>query len=243
MEITGKTAVVTGGAHRVGRALALGLAQAGADIVIDYHSSGDAARETVRDIESLGRRAIAVKADISSGDDIRRLLDTAVSELGGVDIVVNSASLFERKPVADITESDWDRVMAVNVKGPFLLSQAAAPLMQQRGSGVIVNIVDLSALQPWPSYAHHSVSKAALLHLTKVLARALGPTIRVNAIAPGTVLPPDGYDGDDSGGGPERRVLTRNGTPADVLAALLYLVRSDFITGDVMVVDGGRALL
>lgn len=243
MNIEGRTALVTGGAHRVGKVLALGLARAGANLIIDYHSSANEAQDTVREIEAMGRRAVAVKADVSSEGDVRRLVDTAADRMGGLDILVNSASIFERKPFLEITGADWDRVMAINLKGPFLLSQAAAPLMSVKGGGVIVNIVDLSALQPWPTYAHHSVSKAGLLHLTKILARALGPIIRVNAIAPGTVLPPDGYDGDDSGGGPERRVLEQSGTPEDVLDALLYLVRSDFITGDVMIVDGGRSLL
>ena len=243
MNIEGKTALVTGGARRVGRVLAVGLARAGADIVIDYHTSAEEAQETVREIESMGRRAIAVQADVSSSGDVGRLIDTAVSTMGGIDILVNSASMFERKPVLEITAEEWDRVMAVNLRGPFLLSQAVTPTMRARGAGVIVNIVDLSALQPWPTYAHHSVSKAGLLHLTKVLARAIGPTIRVNAIAPGTVLPPDEYQGEDSAGGPERRVLSRSGTPEDVLDALLYLVRSDFVTGDVVTVDGGRALL
>ena len=243
MKIEGKTALVTGGARRVGRVLAMGLARAGADIVIDYRASADEAQETVREIEALGRRAIAVQADVSSSDDVGRLVSEAASRMGGIDILVNSASIFERKPFLDITEDDFDRVLAVNLKGPFLLSQAVTPVMKARGGGVIVNIVDLSALQPWPSNAHHAISKAGLLHLTKVLAVALGPAIRVNAIAPGTVLPPDGYDGEDSAGGRERRVLTQSGTPEDVLDALLYLVRSDFVTGDVLVVDGGRKLL
>jgi NAD(P)-dependent dehydrogenase (short-subunit alcohol dehydrogenase family) len=245
MNIEGKTALVTGGARRVGRVLALGLARAGADVVIDYRKSDDEARETVREIESLGRRAAAVRADVSSAGDVKRLIEQATSQIGDIDILVNSASIFERKNILEITESDWDRVMAVNLKGPFMLSQEFARHVgiDAGRSGVIVNIVDLSALQPWPTYAHHSVSKAGLLHLTKVLARALGPSIRVNAIAPGTVLPPDEYKGEDSAGGPERRVLERSGTPEDVLDALLYLVRSDFVTGDVIVVDGGRALL
>jgi pteridine reductase len=243
MEIAGTTALVTGGARRVGRALALGLAGAGADVVIAYNQSSAEAQETVRAVESLGRHAMAIKADMSSADDIRALAARAVADMGGIDILVNSASRFDRKPVLEITESEWDEVMAVNLKGPFLLSQALAPSLQRDGRGVIVNIADLSALQPWPGYAHHSVSKAGLVHLTKVLARALGPRIRVNAIAPGTVLPPEGHDGLDSGGGPERRVLSQEGTPEDVLDALLYLVRSDYVTGDVLVVDGGRALL
>ncbi|HSJ24470.1 MAG TPA: SDR family oxidoreductase [Longimicrobiales bacterium] len=240
MDMAGRVALITGGAHRLGRAFALGLAQAGADVVINYRTSADAARATQRDIEALGRRAAVVQADVSRSDDVNRLVAATADTFGRLDILVNSASLFERQPVAEITEADWDRVMAVNLKGPFLLSQAAAPHLRRDDGGVIVNIVDLSALQPWPSYAHHAVSKAGLLHLTRVLARALAPEIRVNAIAPGTVLPPEGTDAEE---GSERRVLAREGRPEDVVAALLHLVRSDFVTGENLVVDGGRMLL
>jgi NAD(P)-dependent dehydrogenase (short-subunit alcohol dehydrogenase family) len=238
MEPAGRVALVTGGAHRIGRALALALAEAGADVVINYHTSADQARQTVADIEVLGRRAMAVGADVSTTSDVKRLVTATEQEFGRLDILVNSASLFERQLFADIAEADWDRVMAVNLKGPFLLSQAAAPLLREDG-GVIVNIVDLSALQPWPSFAHHAVSKAGLLHLTRVLARTLAPDIRVNAISPGTVLPPEGAAEEGS----ERRVTTREGQPGDVAAALLYLIRSDFVTGENLVVDGGRMLL
>jgi pteridine reductase len=239
MEITGKTALVTGGARRVGRALSIGLARAGADVVVNYNESADDARATVEEIRGLGRRASAVQADVSRAPDVQRLVAAAEREFGRLDILVNSASLFERTPFRDIAEADWDRVLGVNLKGPFMLSQAAAPLLARDG-GVIINIVDLSALQPWPSFAHHAVSKAGLLHLTRIMARALAPGIRVNSIAPGTVLPPEGNDGED---GSERRVVNGGGDPADVVAALLYLVRSDFVTGENLVVDGGRMLL
>jgi NAD(P)-dependent dehydrogenase (short-subunit alcohol dehydrogenase family) len=240
MEPHGRTALVTGGAHRVGRAFSLALAEAGADVVVNYHSSADEAERTVADIEALGRRAVAIRADVSDTGDVARLVAGCEQHFGGLDILVNSASLFERQRFADITEADWERVLGVNLKGPFFLSQAAAPLLRRGDGGVIVNIVDLSALQPWPSFAHHAVSKAGLLHLTRVLARALAPEIRVNAIAPGTVLPPGGTAGEE---GSERRVLEREGRPDDVVAALLYLVRSDFVTGEHLVVDGGRMLL
>jgi NAD(P)-dependent dehydrogenase (short-subunit alcohol dehydrogenase family) len=230
---------VTGGARRVGRALSLALAQAGADVVVNYNGSADEARVTVGEIEALGRRAIAVQADVSSRTDTGRLVDRAEQEFGRLDILVNSASLFERTPFNRISEEEWDRVLAVNLKGPFLLSQKAAPLLARDG-GAIINIIDLSALQPWPSFAHHAVSKAGLLHLTRVMARALAPDIRVNSIAPGTVLPPENAEGED---GSERRVIRRPGDPEDVVSALLYLVRSDFVTGENLVVDGGRMLL
>lgn len=241
MEITGRVALVTGGARRLGKAFSLGLAEAGADVVVCYHSSADEARATVAEIEELGRRAVAVQADISNAGDIARLVAETDRAFGRLDILVNSASTFERTPLADITEDEWDRVLATNLKGPFLLSQAAAPLLRRNdGGGVIINITDLSALQPWANYAHHAVSKAGLLHLTRVLARALAPEIRVNAIAPGTVLPPDDPDAHDGGG---RHVVAREGRPEDVVAALLHLVRSDFVTGENLVVDGGRLLL
>jgi pteridine reductase len=239
METTGRIALVTGGARRVGRAFSMALAEAGCDIVVNYNDAADDAAATVSDIERIGRRAIAVQADVSSGADRDRLIRETERAFGGLDILVNSASLFERKPFADITESDWDRVLGVNLRAPFFLSQAAAPLLR-RGGGVIVNIVDLSALQPWPSFAHHAVSKAGLLHLTRVLARALAPDIRVNSIAPGTVLPPEDESGEE---GSERRLVERGGSPTDATGALLYLIRSGFVTGENLVVDGGRMLL
>jgi NAD(P)-dependent dehydrogenase (short-subunit alcohol dehydrogenase family) len=239
MEIEGRVALVTGGAQRVGRAFAIGLAGAGADVLVNYHSSARQALETVTAIEALGRRAVAVQADVASSDGVRTLIDAAQRDFGRLDILVNSASLFERMPVPEISEADWDRVLGVNLRGPFFLSQAAAPLLARDG-GVIINIVDLSALQPWPGYAHHAVSKAGLLHLTRVLARALAPGVRVNSIAPGTVLAPADGSGED---GSERRVTARQGRPGDAVAALLYLVRSDFVTGENLVVDGGRVLL
>lgn len=230
---------MTGGARRVGRALSLALADAGADVVVNYNASESAARETVAEIEARGGRAVSIGADVSRSDDVARLVAGAEQAFGRLDIVVNNASLFERAAFADIDEADWDRVLAVNLKGPFMLAQRAAPLLRRDG-GAIVNIVDLSAMQPWPSFAHHAVSKAGLLHLTRVLARALAPDIRVNAIAPGTVLPPEDTEGEE---GSERRLVSREGRTDDVVAALMYLLRSDFVTGENLVVDGGRMLL
>ena len=239
MDTQDRIALVTGGAHRLGRALALALARAGCDVAVHYHSSADAAARTVRDIKALGRRAVALPADLACADAAEPLVEQCVGALGGLDVLVNSAALFERAPIADIDAAAWDRVQAVNLRAPFLLSRAAAPHLARRG-GTIVNITDLSAFQPWPSYAHHAVSKAGLVHLTRVLARAHAPAVRVNAIAPGTVLPPADDAGDEAA---DRRVLAEAGSPADVERALLYLVQSPFVTGEVLVVDGGRMLL
>lgn len=240
MEPAGKVALVTGGARRVGRAFSLALAHAGCDVVVNYRDSDDEARATAADIEQIGQRAAPIRADVSNLDDIRNLITAVQETFGRLDILVNNASLFERAPIAEIDEEAWDRVLGVNLKGPFFLSQAAAPLLGRDGGGIIVNIADLSALQPWPSFAHHAVSKAGLLHLTRVMARAFAPAIRVNAITPGTILPPEHTEGED---GSERRAVARAGSPQDAVDALLYLVRADFVTGDNLIVDGGRMLL
>lgn len=239
MELHGRTALVTGAGRRVGRVLALALADHGADVVVHYRTSGAEAADTVRQIEARGRRALAVSGDVSRQVDVVRVIEQTTREFGRLDVLVNSASVFERRPVLDISEAEWDRVLAVNLKGPFMLTQAAAPLLE-RERGVVINLIDLSALQPWPSFAHHAVSKAGLLHLTRVLARALAPRIRVNAIAPGTVMAPESAAGED---GSERRVIERAGTPDDVVAAMLYLIHADFVTGENLIVDGGRMLL
>lgn len=242
MEPKGKVALVTGGARRLGRELALGLARAGADVVVNYHRAATEAQEVVRAIEALGRRGLAVQADVASGAEVRRLAESVAAQLGRADIVVNSASTFEDAPLLEITEGQWDRVLAVNLKGPFLVAQAFAPLLRAQGGGVIVNLADLAGLQSWTTYAPHGVSKAGLIHLTRILARQLAPEIRVNAIAPGTVLPPADYTPARVEALRRRTPLQRIGTPADVVQSLLYLVEADYVTGEVLVVDGGRLL-
>ncbi|MEX0892213.1 MAG: SDR family oxidoreductase [Gemmatimonadota bacterium] len=242
MELAGRAALVTGGAHRLGRAFVLALAEAGMDVAVHYNASHDAAQSTAADANELGIRAIPIQADLSQAGACDPLIEEATAALGGLDVLVNSASLFESAPVEEISAADWDRVMGLNLRAPFLLSQAAVPYLRE-GGGAIVNIVDLSAFQAWPAFAHHAVAKAGLVHLTKVLARALAPTIRVNAIAPGTVLPPPDWDGTDNAGGRERRVTARAGRPQDAADALLYLLRGDFTTGQTLVLDGGRMLL
>jgi NAD(P)-dependent dehydrogenase (short-subunit alcohol dehydrogenase family) len=243
MDLNGKVALVTGGARRLGRELSLGLAKAGADVVVNYLHSRAEAESTASEIMALGRRALAVRADVSQRAELAFLVRETANFFGRLDVLVNNASTFESTPILGIEEEEWDRVLAVNLKGPFLLAQLAEPLLRRDGGGVIVNIADLSGLQPWPSYAHHSVSKAGLIHLTKILARALGPDVRANCIAPGTVLPPEDYTEAQLRQSRERSVLRRIGSPDDVVRALLFLVESDFVTGEVGVVDGGRMLL
>ena len=243
MEPKGKVALVTGGARRLGREQALALARAGVDVAVNYLRSATEAASVVREIEALGVRALALQGDVASQADVRRMVQETANAFGRLDILVNNAATFESTPLLAITEEAWDRVMAVNLKGPFLLAQAAEPLLRANGRGLIVNLVDLAGIQAWPAYGHHGVSKAGLIHLTHVLARALAPDIRVNAIAPGTVLPPADYTPAQVESLRGRTPLRRIGAPIDIARALLYLVESDFVTGETLVVDGGRLLL
>lgn len=238
-QLSDKVALVTGGAHRVGRAIALALAQAGADIIVHYHRSTEAAATTVGEIEALGRRALTVAANLGDVAQINRLFQVVEREFGQLDVLVNSASVFEPVDFMAMTPQQWDQTLDVNLKGPAFCAQAAAGLMLPRGGGHIVNMADVIGLRPWPRYPHHSVAKAGLIMLTQVLALALAPTIRVNAVAPGPVLKPIGM--------PEERwraigaasLLGHSGRAADVAEAVLFLVRSNYITGEVLVVDGG----
>ena len=234
-----RVALVTGGAVRVGRAITLGLADAGFDVALSYHSSEVQAREVALKVEAAGRRALAVRGDVSNKVDVDRLVDSVTSEFGRLDLLVNNASIFLSTPLLEVDEAEWDRVMAVNLKGPFLLTQATSSLLVQ-SRGHVINIVDLSAFQPWVRYPHHSVSKAGLLHLTRLTAGALAPEVRVNAIAPGAVLPPDDYSEERIEEVRRSAALEKWGSPEDVVRTVLFLDESPFITGEVIVVDGGR---
>ena len=232
-------ALVTGGAIRVGRALTLGLARAGYDIAINYNTSESEAHDASRAVTGMGRRALALPGDVSRSRDTRRIAAAVKKEFGRLDLLVNNASLFRAARLLEIGEAEWDRVMAVNVKGPFLMVQATAELLT-RSRGRVVNLVDLSAFQPWVEHPHHSVSKAALLHLTRIMARALAPHVRVNAVAPGAVLLPDSYDEAKREESRQAAALGTIGSPEDIVRTILFLERSPFITGEVIVVDGGR---
>lgn len=241
MDIEGKVGLVTGGAHRVGRALVLGLARAGADVAIHYHSSGDEAAATADRVRALGRRAETFQADLSDPAAAAGLAGAVAGSMGRLDVLVNNASLFESARFRDVSLEAWDRVMAVNLRAPFLLLQATAALLGA-SNGVAVNIADLAGVQVWPAFPHHGVSKAGLIHLTRVAARSLAPDVRVNCIVPGTVLPPEDYTREQIETSIERTALKRIGSPDDVVEALLFLVRSDFATGSIVTVDGGRTL-
>jgi pteridine reductase len=238
--LAGKVALVTGSAKRLGKAVALRLAAEGADLVIHHGNSHVEAQETIAEIGKMGRRAIALSADLKKVDEIRGLFEKVGKEFGRLDILVNSAANFLPASVISTTEEIWDASLDTNLKAGFFCAQAAAPLLR-RTKGVIVNFADVGGLQGWPGYIPHSISKAGVVMMTKVLARALAPDVRANAIAPGTITMP--------GDPPEWEAdfvklapLRRTGAPSDIADAVSYLVHAEFMTGHVLVLDGGKSL-
>ena len=234
-----KVALVTGGAVRVGRAITLGLAEAGFDLVVNYHASEGPAREVARKVEGLGRQALTVQADVSDPEAVDTMAERVRERFGRLDLLVNNASIFRAQPFLEVDLEGWDEVIGVNLKGPFLVLRSTADLLTE-AHGSVINIVDLSAFTPFMEYPHHSVSKAGLLHMTRIMASALAPRVRVNAIAPGTVLPPEDMTEEERDRAVERTALKRLGSPEDVVRTVLFLAGSDFVTGEVIVVDGGR---
>src|SRR5437879_5091422 len=239
--LQGRVALVTGAAKRIGRAVAVRLAEEGADVVVHYRGSKEDAAEAVLEIEKLGRRAAAIQADLGDVSQIKRLIAEAGKQFGRLDILVNSAANFLPASIVSTTEQVWDASLATNLKAPFFCGQAAAPLLK-RSRGAIINFADVGGLLAWTGYIPHCFSKAGVIMLTRCLAKELAPEVRVNAIAPGTITMP--------GDPPECETdfiklapLRRTGAPSDIADAAVFLVQSQFMTGQILVIDGGRTLL
>jgi pteridine reductase len=238
MELAGRVALVTGAGRRVGRAIATELARRGMHVAVHYHGSRDGADEAVAEMTSLGVHAKAIGADLTRSDSARALVHETVAAFGAIDVLVNSAAIMLRTPIDEVTAETWDRIFALNLRAPFFLSREAAARMS--AGGAIVNIADLAAFETWPAYVPHGISKAGVVSLTKSLARVLAPRVRVNAVAPGVVLLPDGWDQGSAERLRQTTPLQRLGSPADVAQAVVYLLEAEFVTGEVIVVDGGR---
>jgi pteridine reductase len=238
--IAGRRALVTGAGVRVGRAIALGLAERGAHVAVHYHGSQAAAEAVQRDITGRGLHAALLAADLADAGAAEALAERAAAALGGLDIIVNSAAIMERRRLADVTAADWDRTMDLNLRGPFFVSKGGARVLTE--GGVIVNIADLAALERWTGYPVHVISKAGVVTLTELLAKSLAPKIRVNAVAPGVVLLPENTAAAEREHLLRTTPLGRVGSPADVVAAVVYLIEQDFVTGQTLVVDGGRRI-
>ena len=243
MELNDKVVLITGAAERVGRIVALRLADKGAHIAFTYFQPSEPWAATLNDIEAKGVRGVALPLDVRQAGQPQACVESVVDQFGRLDVLVNSASVWLSSPFLDISIEEWEAALRVNLTGPFLCSQAAAPHMLRQGAGVIINITDLSAFQTWPEYAHHSASKAGLVALTRTMAAELAPQVRVNAIAPGTVLLPEGAGEEKRRWAVENSLLKRIGDPSDVARTVAFLVEMDFVTGAVYFVDGGRALV
>lgn len=239
MELRGKVALVTGGGRRVGRALVEALAENGAIVAVHYNESATGAEEVVRAIESRDGKAAAFGADLTRAEAMERLITTVTKRFGGLDVLINSAAVMVRTPFGETDAAEWDSMFALNLRAPYFVSQAAAPHLR-KARGAIVNIADLAAFETWPDYIPHGISKGGVVQMTRSLARILAPDVRVNAIAPGTVLMPKDTEPEVVERFNATTPLQRLGSPADVAQAMLYLLGADYVTGETIIVDGGR---
>jgi pteridine reductase len=235
-----RVALVTGGARRLGAAMVREMAARGYLVALHYRSSGEQARQLAEELRSTGGVAELFEADLSNAEAPARLVAEVARRCGRLDVVVNSAASFERTPIGEVTPAQWDAILGTNLRAPFFIARAAAPLMNATGGGVIVNMADLAAFETWPAYLPHALSKGGVVQLTRALARLLAPTIRVNAIAPGAVLLPDDWESLPAMRLAETTPLGRVGDPDDVVRALAYLLDATYVTGEVLMVDGGR---
>jgi len=243
METTGKVALVTGSGVRVGKRIALALAERGMHIAVHYHSSAGPAEETASEIRALGVEAEALQGDLALTESVRALIGAIDERWARLDVLVNSAAIFPRTPWAEIDEATWDRTLDVNLKAPFFTAWHAVPLMRRNGGGKIINIADWAAIRPYKNYLPYVISKGGIVTMTKAMARELAPEIAVNAIAPGPVMLPEDFDAAAAERIRKGTLLQRLGSPADVAQSVVFLVAmTDFVTGHVLVVDGGRLL-
>lgn len=240
-KLTGQVALVTGAGRRVGRGIALRLASEGAQVALHYGHSKEEAGRVAAEIQGAGGQAFSMQAELTRVTEIARMFDEVERRCGRLDILVNNAGRFYTTPLAEATESEWDGLLDSNVKSQFFCAQRAAPMLRESGQGRIVNLASLGGLLAWPKYTAYCVSKAGVIHLTRCLARDLAPSVTVNAVAPGTISFPDDP--------PEvaelyvrQAPLKRTGTADDIADAVSYFVNSPFVTGQVLVIDGGRSI-
>lgn len=239
MKLDGLVVLVTGAGVRVGREIAIALAECGARIAVHCNSSTKPAEETVEAIAAAGSEGQIFQADLTDPASADKLVGEVVARFGNLDVLVNSAAVMQRTPFGEVTVDEWDAMFALNLRAPFFLAQAAAAVMGERG-GSIVNISDLAAFETWPAFIPHGITKAGVVQMTRSLARTLAPRIRVNAIAPGAVLLPDGWTEESEEHIISTTPLKRLGSPKDVAEAVIYLIQADYVTGTTLIVDGGR---
>jgi 3-oxoacyl-[acyl-carrier protein] reductase/pteridine reductase len=239
--LRGKSALVTGGARRVGRGIALALAEAGADVALTYRNSQAEAAETARAIEALGGRALAVECDVRTEASVKSAVAAAVGSFGRLDLVVNNAAVFDSAPLDSLTLDQWDAVFETNARGPFLVAREALTALRA-AEGRIVNIGSLGGIHAWAGHAHYCASKAALHSLTQAMAKAFAPEVSVNCVAPGWIALEEN-DPAQAAHFAAKTPMRRNGSVEDVAQAVLFFAAGPhFITGQVLAVDGGLGL-
>jgi len=240
--LLGKAALVTGGARRIGREIALQLATAGAEVTVTYRTSRQEAEETIKAIKDLGRLAIAVECDVRSEDSVRDAVVAAVNFHGHLDVLVNNAAVFQSVPLDQLTLEQWDTVFETNARGPFLMARQAIEYLR-KSQGRIINIGSLGGLRPWAGHAHYCSSKAALHMLTQAMAKAFAPEVAVNCVAPGWIDLGEEESRSDADRFASKTPMKRNGTARDIADAVVFFASAtSFVTGQILAVDGGLGL-
>jgi pteridine reductase len=243
VQAAGKIALVTGAARRVGRAIALTLAERGADVVITYNNSAAEAQATLQEIHARGMQGMALQGNITRSHDVDAIVQQIMARFGRIDILVNNASNYYKTPFSTLTEEQWDDLVGTNLKGTFLVAKCVGDQMLKAGAGKIINLADWAGFRPYKDYIPYCVAKAGVIALTKALAKTLAPTIQVNAIAPGPVMLPEDFSDSQREAVVRATPLKRIGTPLDIAQTVVFLVEgSDFITGAIIPVDGGRLI-
>jgi NAD(P)-dependent dehydrogenase (short-subunit alcohol dehydrogenase family) len=243
MDINGKVALITGSSKRIGRETAVELARRGARVAIHYRSDEPGAKETLRLVRESGGTGEIFRAELTSNQEVDRMFADLENKMGGLQILVNNASVFDMATLEESTPELWKSQMDSNAMAPFFIAQKASRLMLLHPQGKIVNLVDVAGETIWPGYLVYSVSKAALIAANCGLAKALAPKIQVNGVAPGPVLFPEYYTQDQKHLAIERTLLKRAGSPRDIVSAIVFLIENDYITGEVLHVDGGRHIM
>ena len=243
MDLKNKVALVTGAGRRIGRAIAIELANHGATIAVHYRGSQSEADAVVAEITTKGGKAQTFGANLMDVAEIEKMVADILDAFGRIDILINSASVFAPTPLAEVTEHDWDANLDTNLKAPFFLSKFASVAMRKQGAGKIVNLGDWAGIRPYKDYLPYSVSKSALIGLTKALAKELAPEVQVNWIALGMVIPPENYTKEEVERLVNRTLTKKMGAPEDVARAVIFFCETDFATGAVLKLEGGRLLV
>ena len=243
MDLKNKVALVTGAGRRIGRAIAIELANHGATIAVHYRSSQSEADAVVAEITAKGGKAQTFRANLIHVAEIEQMVVDILDAFGRIDILINSASVFAPTPLAEVTEHDWDANLDTNLKAPFFLSKFAGVAMRKQGAGKIINLGDWAGIRPYKDYLPYSVSKSGLIGLTKALAKELAPEVQVNCIALGMVNPPENYTKEEVERLVNRTLTKKMGTPEDVARAIVFFCETDFATGGVLTLEGGRLLV